>query len=145
MRSIGALLVGFALPLLLASCAAPAGGGEATVDGPLLTSLQVSRSGDQVTFHLQVTNIADAPVQLTFPTGQSADFVVRQGNDQIWRWSDDQMFTQAVRTEVVEPGSSRSYEAQWRPPAALRGEFVAVGALTDTQHRVQQAAQFSLP
>lgn len=144
MRSFGALSIGVALALLLLSCAAPGGSGEAA-DGPLLTSLQVSRSGDQVTFHLQLMNTAATPVELTFPTGQSADFIVRQGNDRIWRWSDDQMFTQAVRTEVLEPGDSRSYEAQWQPSAGLRGEFVAVGALTDTQYRVEQAAQFSLP
>lgn len=145
MRSFGALLVGIALALLLVSCATPGDRGEAAADGPLLTSLQVSRSGGEITFHLQVTNIAAAPIEVTFPTGQSADFVVRQGSDRIWRWSDDQMFTQAVRREVLDPGDSRSYEAQWRPSADLRGEFVAVGTLTDTQHRVEQAAQFSLP
>lgn len=129
----------------VAACAAagvPAAGGET---GPLVSSLQVETSSDSVRFVLQVTNASDAPVELEFPSGQSFDFVVARGGAELWRWSADRMFTQAIRNETLAPGETRTYEAAWRPPAGTAGELVARGFLATRGAPAEQRARFRLP
>jgi hypothetical protein len=114
-------------------------------DSDLAASLQVENLGDSVRFSLRVTNAAPQPVQLTFPTGQSFDFVVLQEGRELWRWSADMMFTQAIRQEALAPEETRTYSASWSPPAATRGRFVVQGFLTAQEHRLEQQTDFRLP
>jgi hypothetical protein len=111
----------------------------------LAASLQTESFADSVRFHLRLTNASDAAVELTFPTGQSFDFVVSQGGREVWRWSADQMFTQAIRHERLAPGETREYTARWTPPAAVRGEFEVRGWLTAQEHRLEQRTALRLP
>ena len=137
------------LPLaLLAACAAaatvppaPEGGRE----GPLVSSLQVQTYADSVRFVLQVTNASAAAVPVTFPTGQSAEFTVSRDGRELWRWSADRGFTQAVRQETLAPGETRTFGATWNPPAGTTGQLVARAVLTSSDQRVAQASYFSLP
>ena len=107
--------------------------------------MQVYTTGGTVTLVLQVTNTTDAPLELNFPSGQSYDFVVRQGDQEIWRWSDGQMFTQSLRTERLAAGETLSYQESWPAPSSARGELVAIGTLVATDHPIEQAGRFSLP
>lgn len=118
---------------------------EADGTSPLVSTLQVKTLPDSVHFVLQVTNTAEDTVTLTFPSGQSFDFVVLDEGREVWRWSADRMFTQAIRTEALAPGETRSYEAAWTPPAGLSGELVARARLTAREHRAEQQARFRLP
>lgn len=135
------------LPLAaLAACAAagtvtPSGGNE----GPLVSSLQVQTYADSVHFVLQVTNASGAVVPVTFPTGQSAEFTVSRDGRELWRWSADRGFTQAVRQESLAPGETRTYEATWNPPAGTTGQLVARAVLTSSDRRLEQASYFTLP
>lgn len=113
--------------------------------GPLVSSLQVETAADSVRFVLQVTNASEAPVRLEFPSGQSFDFVVTRGGAELWRWSADYVFTQALRSETLGPGETRTYEASWRPPAGTRGELVARGFLTAGGTQAEQQARFRVP
>lgn len=122
------------------STAAPEAGAE-----QLLPTLQVTTGAERVRFVFQVLNTGGDPVELVFPSGQSADFEVRRGGERIWRWSDEQMFTQAVREVTVAAGESLRFEAEWAPPAGTGGEMEAVATLTATGVRVDQAVRFSLP
>lgn len=142
----------FVRPLLVlavalsAACAAAAGtaraGGGAD---PLVASLQVATFADSVRFALQVTNAGSAPVELEFPSGQTHDFVVTRGGAEVWRWSADRMFTQALRGETLAPGETRAFEGTWRAPAGTGGELVARGFLTARGRRAEQQAGFRLP
>lgn len=129
----------------IAACAAtvPASGGDSS--GPLVSSLQVETGPDSVRFVLQVTNAGPAPVTLEFPNGQSFDFVVTQDGREVWRWSADMMFTQALRSETLAPGETRTFDAMWSPPAGTSGDFVARGFLTAREHRAEQQMSFRLP
>lgn len=138
------------LPLAaLAACAAaatvapppPQDGGA----GPLVSSLQVQTYADSVRFVLQVTNASRAALPITFPSGQSADFTVSRDGRELWRWSADRGFTQAVRQETLAPGETRTYEATWNPPAGTTGQLVARAVLTSSDQRLEQASYFSLP
>lgn len=138
----GCLLLG--MVAVMATCGnlgAAGGGGTAG----LLPSLQVTTSGDSVHLLLQVTNAGSAAMELQFRSGQTYDFAVLQGERELWRWSNDQMFTMALRSERWEPGETRRYEAVWRPAPGTRGDFVAVGQVTAHNEPVEQRASFRLP
>ncbi|MBV9774512.1 MAG: hypothetical protein JO040_11215, partial [Gemmatimonadetes bacterium] len=98
--------------------------------GTLVSSLQVQPTRDSVRFVLQVTNAGTQPMALDFSSGQSFDFVVQQDGRELWRWSGDRMFTQALRSETLAAGETRTFSATWNPPAGLHGELVATGFLT---------------
>ena len=118
---------------------------ESPATGPLVPSLQVETHGDSLHFLLQVTNAAEEAVALTFRSGQSADFIVTHEGREIWRWSGEQMFTQAIRNERLAPGETRTFQASWSPPRDLRGTLRVRGFLTAEEHRVEQQAEVRLP
>jgi hypothetical protein len=112
---------------------------------PLASSLQVAPAGDSVHLVLQVSNAGSAPVALTFGSGQTFDFAVARDGRELWRWSADRSFTQAVREVSIAPGETRRYEATWRPPAGTHGALTARGWLSAQQVRAERSTGFSLP
>lgn len=129
---------------LSAACASRSAPPDGLTPG-LLPSVQASTYGDSVRFMLQVTNTAEQPVELEFRSGQEFDFVVENDGREIWRWSADQMFTQAIRHRTLPPGETLTFAASWTPAPQLRGEFVVRGVLTAAEHRVEQQARFRIP
>lgn len=113
-------------------------------ESPLLASVQASTAGDSVDFLLQVTNTSTEPVRLEFTSGQSFDFVVTRDGAEVWRWSADRMFTQALRSEMLAAGATRSFNASWMPPPGARGEYTVTGALTVSNHEVEQSTRFAV-
>ncbi len=57
-------------------------------------------------WHLDVTNVTDADIVLTFPTGQPGDAVLLDGETEVHRWSDDRFFTQAIQEKPVAAGET---------------------------------------
>lgn len=148
------LLAVAAMALIAAACrppvaAAPApqpAGDAAGNAGPLVTTLQTDAAADSVRFTLQVTNTSAQPVTLQFSSGQSYDFTVRDGSTEVWRWSGEMMFTQALRSETLAPGQTRGWSETWRPAASLRGRtLTATARLVSTSHPVERAQTFRLP
>ena len=146
-RSLAAL----AAAALLAACPAPSAtpapaGPAANASEPLVTTLQVETAADSVRFSLAVTNAAAAPVELRFNTAQRYDFAVLDGTREVWRWSADRGFGQALGTEVLAPGETRTWSEAWRPAAALRGrELTAVGTLASSSHPVERRSPVRVP
>lgn len=138
---------------LLAACTrplAPPPGGMPPPPAPpgpsLVSSLSVETEGDTVVLTLQVTNPQEAPVEVTFPTGQAYDFAVREaGGRELWRWSADRGFTQAVQTRPLAPGATWTFTARWTPPAGVRGALTAVARLASSSHAVEHTSAFRLP
>lgn len=118
---------------------------DPTVASDLATSLEVGIAADEVRLTFHVTNVAAAPLELTFPTSQRHDFVVEDLEGRtVWRWSDDRAFLQAVTHATLEPGETWTMESTWEP-AERTGELVATGRLTATERRVERRASFELP
>jgi hypothetical protein len=115
------------------------------LDNQIASSLQAESLADSVGFTLSVTNVSSEPLPLTFPTGQSFDFVVMDGGRELWRWSEGMMFTQAIRQETLSPEETRTFTAWWSPPAGTRGEFTVRGHLTALEHRAEQEIGFRVP
>lgn len=106
----------------------------------LTPTVTVDADGDAVTVRLTVTNDGDDPVELTFGSGQTAEFVVTAGDETVWRWSDDRMFTQRVRRETVRPGEELVAEGRWTDPRP--GQYAVEATLTAADHRPAATATF---
>jgi hypothetical protein len=122
----------------------PAPGADAA-SGALVSSLSVQTGGDGVRLTLQVTNAGPGPVTLAFSSGQTYDFAVLRGGETLWTWSADRTFLQALRTETLAAGETRTFAETWMPGTGLRGELTARARLTSTSHPVERTATFRLP
>jgi hypothetical protein len=133
--------------VLLAACARPSPPApRSTAAGaPLLASLQASTFGsDSVRFTLQVTNTGETPMTLSFASGQSYDFVVSREGRQVWRWSAERVFTQALRSETLGAGETRTFSEVWTPATRSPGRYAVRGTLTARDARAEQTTDFTL-
>lgn len=59
------------------------------------------------TWEIEVANTGDAPVTITFPSGQDGDAVLEKDDGTVvHRWSDGRFFDQAVREVTVAAGET---------------------------------------
>ncbi|HWJ24769.1 MAG TPA: BsuPI-related putative proteinase inhibitor [Gemmatimonadaceae bacterium] len=102
-------------------------------------------SAHAVTLTFHVTNNTDKHLELTFPSGQTHDFVVLDSAGRaVWRWSADRMFTQALQNQLLESGETTTFDGRWEPGAA-RGRFTAIAMLKSDNHPIESRVEFSLP
>jgi hypothetical protein len=110
----------------------------------LVPTLRVRVAGDTVSFDLSVANGGDAPVTLTFATSQRYDFVVvDESGAEVWRWSADRMFGQALSEVALPVRGVLAYHGSWYPKT--RGRFRAVARLMSTNHPIRIEAEFEEP
>jgi hypothetical protein len=133
-----------ALIALVTAAGACAGRGGAPTDGPLASSLHAESFSDSVRFSLQVTNASTAPVRLTFSSAQLFDFLVSQDGREVWRWSADRAFAQALHELILAPGETRAFDAVWHRDAGTRGELQVRAVLAGEPYRVEQQTRFHL-
>lgn len=109
-----------------------------SLDGQL--EVAVASGGVELSF--TVENAGVEPVELAFDSGQVADFAVRDGDEEIWRWSDGRLFAQAIQTATLAPGESFTETARWPDPPA--GEYTASATLETRDVAVEAIAEFSV-
>ena len=105
-------------------------------------TLTVSRGDDIVDFELVVTNAGSEPEELEFRSGFTADFAVLDGETETWRWSEDKVFMQSLRSETLDPGEETRYEGTWSDPSP--GEHTAVATLQAEGRDVRAEQRFSV-
>jgi hypothetical protein len=110
----------------------------------LASSVEVEVGAKTVRLVFHVTNPTNRPVPLEFTSGQRYDFAIRTsaGTD-VWTWSADKMFAQALGTDTLAAGATVDYTTTWAP-GANKGSFVAIATLTSTNHPIREQAAFSL-
>ena len=100
--------------------------------------------GPTVDFAFHVTNDSDKKVEIAFPSGQTHDIAVLDaGGREVWRWSADRMFTQAMQNRVVGGLDTLSFEERWEPKGQT-GKFTAVARLTSENHPLEQRVEFEV-
>ena len=112
----------------------PAGGTFATTTvGGLRYTLTTNRRqyqrGEQVQITFVKCNVSSRTIRLNYNTGQRFDIAALRDGREVWRWSDDQFFTQAAGTETLRPGQCRTYTATW-DLRNRQGNFVALDTFT---------------
>lgn len=86
--------------------------GEKMNDG-LVTKLEVKQV-DKLHFSLILENQREEEVTVNFRSGQTFELIVTDVNDEVvYRFSDGKMFTQAIVTEIIPPGSSIELKDEW--------------------------------
>ncbi len=119
---------------------------QSTADSTMLaSSLDVNVTGGDVRLVFHVTNRSDRKVELTFPSGQRYDFAVLDADGrEIWRWSVDRMFTQAIQTRLLDPNETLTADERWSA-GDRTGRFTAVAQLRSSNYPIEQRVQFTLP
>jgi hypothetical protein len=118
--------------LLVTSCA---GSSDVSGDRRVIDDMTIAFTitparadvGKSVRFALRMTNHGGRVRKLDFSSGQLYDFWVTRNSEEVWRWSDDQAFTQALQTKTIPSQDSLTLSEAW-PPSAT-GEYVAHGVL----------------
>lgn len=90
-----------------------AGEDEKTLSLSLTTSKSIYTTGEPVKVTLTVTNITRHPVTLSFVSSKQYDFIIKQGDNEIWRWSDGKMFAMALTSLTFGPQESRNFQVTW--------------------------------
>ena len=115
------------------------------MDGKLVPSLSVARVGDQVRFAFNIANAGTRRVEVKFPSGQTHDIVVLDSaGNELWRWADGRMFTEARQYRSIDGGDSLLLEDGWDRPSA-RGKLMAVATLKSTNYPIEHRVEFILP
>ena len=75
---------------------------------------------------LTVVNVGEEEVEFWFGSGQAWDVVICDtAGRELWRWSADKLFTQAVWSKRLGPGEEMRFSTSWQAPRA--GRYVVVG------------------
>lgn len=95
-------------------------------------------------FTFRVANNGAGPVDLSFQSGQRYEFIVSDSvGAEVWRWSSEQMFTQALGEERLEAGGVLEYGAVWKP-GDLSGMYRAVARLVSSDRPLELGTEFEL-
>lgn len=111
---------------------------------PLASSLTVSVDGGvDLAFH--VTNTTAKSIELQFGSGQTHDFtVIDATGKEVWRWSSDRMFTQALQTRRLDAGQTLTFRERWTSPARP-GTYAVIASLQSSNHPVETRAEIAVP
>ena len=70
--------------------------------------------GDLVEVTVTVRNVSTAPLGVLFTSSQKLDLIVRRPRgDEVWRWSHDKAFTQAIQTLLLRAQESTVMRVAW--------------------------------
>jgi hypothetical protein len=89
--------------------------------------------GDAITVRMTLRNTTGTPLELTFPSGQDYDVVIRnERGDEVYRWSNGRAFTLAIRT--MRFSGEKNYAVAVRPNLPVgRYTLTANLAVMDTK------------
>lgn len=108
------------------------------------SAFAVSASSSALHFALNVTNPGKKGIELTFPSGQEYDFIVRDSlGREVYRWGKGRMFTQSLQNKVIDGGETKRFEERastMLPP----GTYVAVATLRSSNYPVQERVAFQM-
>lgn len=115
---------------------------------PIVTTFDVIRpknDADKLRFTLSVRNNTTKMLEITFPDGQTHDFVVKDfAGKEIWRWSQGRMFTSAMKSETLKGKGETVFEESWNSEG-MHGSFTAVAILKSNNFPIETSVQFMLP
>jgi hypothetical protein len=110
---------------------------------PISAELQVMLDDGAVHMTLHVRNTSKKRVELTFPSGQTYDFVVLDSvGRELWRWANGRMFTQTLRNKQLAGGESIEMDERWKSPSLAPGRYTARALLTSENYPIVEQADF---
>ncbi len=70
-------------------------------------------AGSQVQISFTVQNESKQNMILRFSSGQQYDMWITQNKREVWRWSRDKVFTQALKSTTLMPGEQKVFKVSW--------------------------------
>lgn len=95
-------------------------------DAMIVTELAINEEQDYVDFELNVTNHTEEVVELQFPSGQLFELTI-SNDKEVYRYSDEKMFTMAVVVKVLQPGEQLTVTDQVSRDLLGPGDYIAKG------------------
>lgn len=76
---------------------------------------EVVPNEEEVLFKMALTNHTDETVKVSFSSGQKYEIVVTDAEtgEQVYKFSEGMMFTQAIEEKEIEPGEALNWEQTW--------------------------------
>lgn len=104
---------------------------------------------EPITMSLTVANKSKETFRDSFRSAQSYDFVVKQDNKEIWRWSADRFFAQVITEFTLVSGKSKSFEEIWEQvnnegKGVPAGKYQAIGMLATRPERSSEAVSVEI-
>ena len=87
------------------------------------------RTGRPVTWTLELANRGKGPVDLRFSSGKEGDVVLLRGNTEVYRWSANRLFSQALREMSLAAGHSHTFKLEERALGVPAGDYELVAQL----------------
>lgn len=116
-----------------------------TSKSPVSAQISVRRNEATFRFSLRVVNTSKKRVEITFPSGQTYDFVVLDSvGREMWRWGNDRMFTQAVRNKLLGAGDALDFEETLKSRPLPPGRYVARAMLTSANFPLVEQTEFTV-
>lgn len=105
--------------------------------------LYVRTNESSVTLALHVFNTGKRRVEITFPSGQTYEFVVLDSTGrEVWRWGKGRMFTQTLRNKLLGGGESLELEETFDHLGP--GRYTARASLTSQNYPLVQETEFTI-
>ena len=105
--------------------------------------LYVRANASTIRLALNVVNNTKKTVEITFPSGQTHDFVVVDSvGREMWRWAEGRMFTQTLRNRLLSSGEELNIEETWRTATLPPGTYTARATLKSQNYPIVQQTQF---
>ena len=115
-------------------------------DSALDAQLYVRTDESPMRLALHVVNTGKKRVELTFPSGQTHDFVILDtAGREVWRWGNGRMFTQTLRNKLLGAGDSMELEESLKSVKLAPGRYIARGTLVSDNYPLAQEAEFTIP
>ncbi len=108
----------------------------------LQSAVDATVESDRVVFEYTVENVGDTPEEVQFRSSLLADFALLDGDDEVWRASDGQMFTQMIQNETFDAGEARTFTDEWDDPDP--GDYTVVAALNAMGDDAEARTDFSV-
>jgi uncharacterized protein YceK len=88
--------------------------GDKSVIIDLETKLEANQLEDKVVFDLTLANVGSEDMELLFSSGQQFEIIVKnEENQEVYRYSDGKMFTQALQTKLIKAGKHIAWSIEW--------------------------------
>ena len=111
----------------------------------ITAAFDVTRDAATIRFALQVVNSGKKSIELTFPSGQTHDFVVLDSTGtEVWRWGTGRLFTQALQNKLLSRGESLAMTESWDAPTLKPGRYTVVATLKSENYPVRETAEIAV-
>lgn len=108
----------------------------------LEADLEIAIDADNIEFEYSITNLNQEPEQLEFRSGCRTDVAVFDDGTEVWRWSDDRMFTQSLETVVLGAGESMTNTMVWDDPRP--GDYTVEATVSAVDEAVPVRREISI-